>query len=364
LTVWLLASPGFAGEIHDLVSSSHPDDIAKAKALLKANPELRHAVDTYPVQMPLHIVARQGPIEMVQFLLDLKAEVNAIAYDGFTPMHLVEDPKIARLLIKAGANLDDVDWWGNTPLQQASLLNRIDIAEEILASGYKCDLSSAVRLGKRELAMQMVKADPQVLQKVKGGSTLWGGNTPLAIAAGQGDIELVKFFLDAGADVNQGTVKINSGRMPATALSNAVWADNAEMVEFLLKRGASTDGAGGKFYNSIVHYAIENSSQKIIELLLEYTSGGPPKPRAAKQDSRPFTSAVVAGVTMLLLAGLLGLRSLWAGLRTKASRHPETPGNCHNQGRKDQRIRDGVPLGDQSRLHCQRRPGGPARARH
>jgi hypothetical protein len=93
------------------------------------------------------------------------------------------------------------------------------------------------------------------------------GHTPLALAAGHGDLELVKVFLDAGADVNDGTVMPNAGDGKATALTNAVWGGHKEVVELLLRRGASTDVVGGKFYKIILDYARANSPPEIMSLL-------------------------------------------------------------------------------------------------
>src|SRR3984893_3853122 len=86
---------------------------------------------------PLHIAARFGPFEIVELLLQLKSDVNAIAYNGFTPMHLVQDGKVASLLIRSGAKLDLLDNWGKTPLQDAVETNRNEVVEAILVSGYK-----------------------------------------------------------------------------------------------------------------------------------------------------------------------------------------------------------------------------------
>jgi ankyrin repeat protein len=253
------------GEIHVALAPGK-QDIPKAKALLMADPKLVHAKG-YLEQTPLHIVARYGPIEMVEHLLNLKADVNSVAYNGFTPMHLVEEGKIAALLIRSGAKLDQLDNWGKTPLQNAADYDRKEVIEAILASGYKLDLTTAVKLKKRDVAIRMVKEDPGLLKRIKPGGSLWGGDTPLAIAAGQGDVALVKLFLDSGADVNEGTTMPNAGFSSATALTNAVWAGHTEVVRLLMMRGAHTDVTGGKRYRTILEYARKHASPEIVSLL-------------------------------------------------------------------------------------------------
>ena len=267
LAVVALAVPAAAGEIHELLGPGSTRDISRAQELLRSDPKLVSARDARLQETPLHVVAQSGPVEMVDLLIRMKADVNATAYNGFTPLHVTEAKDIAALLIKAGADLDKPDNWGKTPLQAAAQRGLTPVVEAILESGYPCDLTSAVMLGKRELAIRLARDNPAALTPRHARANLWGGDTPLAVAAGQGDLELVKVFLDAGADVNDGTVMPNAGFGKATALTNAVWGGHKEVVELLLRRGASTEVVGGKFYRTILDYARANSRPEIVSLL-------------------------------------------------------------------------------------------------
>jgi ankyrin repeat protein len=217
---------------------------------------------------------------------------------------LTSDGEIAKRLIAAGTNLDQFDNWGTTALQFAAMEDRNAVAEAILASGYQCDLKTAVMLKKRDLAMQMVKADRGLLKRIHGGSNLWGGNTPLAIAAGHGDLELVRFFLDAGADVNQGTMMPNAGMGNATALTNAVWGSHVEVVELLLERGATTNAVGGKFYNGILDYAQKNSPKEIVDLLEKHSAANRRREPAAELEWELWMFGLAAGVGVAVVGGL------------------------------------------------------------
>src|SRR5438094_919143 len=110
----------------------------------------------------------------------------------FKPMHVVTDAAVARLLIKAGANVKAKDAWGKTPLQNAAHMGRKDVCEAILAAGFPIDLTTALWLGKRDLVKQMIKENPAIAKQADGGSDLWGNTTPLGVAAGQGDKEIVE----------------------------------------------------------------------------------------------------------------------------------------------------------------------------
>ena len=262
-----LAMPATAGEIHELLGPGGTRDIPIAQEMLRSDPKLVSERDAHFQETPLHIAARFGPVEMVELLIKMKADVNATAYNGFTPLHLAKAKDIAALLVRAGADLDKLDNWGKTPLQYAAQLGLAPVVEAILESGYPCDLTSAVMLGKRELAIRLARENPVALKPRHATMNLWGGDTPLAVAAGQGDLELVKVFLDVGAEVNDGALMPNAGLGKATALTNAVWGGHKEVVELLLRRGASTDVVGGKFYKTILDYARANSPAEIVSLL-------------------------------------------------------------------------------------------------
>ncbi len=69
--VW--SSLAFCGEIHDAAQNG---DLAKVKALLKANPDLVSSKDTNGMT-PLHCAAVKGHKDVAELLLANKAEVNA-----------------------------------------------------------------------------------------------------------------------------------------------------------------------------------------------------------------------------------------------------------------------------------------------
>jgi ankyrin repeat protein len=233
--------------------------------LVKGNPGLVHDMDSSDCTA-LHYAARYDRVETARWLIAQKADVNTVSYNRFTPMHMVSNASLAELLIKAGADLDRKDAWGNTPLQRAAEENRPAVVDAILASGYKLDLRTAVMLKKRDVVKKMLKDDPKLARQPSKGSGLWGSTTPLGLAASQKDKAIVELLLDAGADVNEGTWMPNAGGN-ATALTNAVWAGDKEIVKLLLDRGAKTEVVGGKLYPTVLDYAREYSAREIVELL-------------------------------------------------------------------------------------------------
>jgi ankyrin repeat protein len=235
--------------------------------LVKDNPTLVHDMDDSQCTA-LHYAARYGRLETAKWLIQKKAEVNTVSYNKFTPMHMAKDGAVARLLIKAKADLKAKDAWGKTPLQYAAQEEREDVCDAIIESGFPIDLSTALWLGKRDLVKTMIKENPAIAKLADGGSDLWGNTTPLGLAALKGDKEIVELLIKAGAPVNGVTKRPNWG--PITPLCNAVWAKQHEVAEILCKAGADCNMTGGRLHPRLLDYALEHSDRKMVDLLVRY----------------------------------------------------------------------------------------------
>lgn len=263
----LTSAPAKPDTVH--VAFADRDDDALL-AMVKAKPSLITDVDDYECTA-LHYAARYGRVETARWLIDHEADVNTVAYNKFTPMHVVTSGAVADLLIKAGAKLSVQDAWGKTPLQSAAYEGRKEVCEVILASGYAIDLSSALWLGKRDLAKQMIRQMPELVTQVPKDHDLWGNTSPLGIAAGQGDNEIVSLLLAAGAPVNAATERPLRGAM--TALTNAVRAGHYDTAVILCKAGADCNVTAGR-YRTLLDFAQKHSDKKMIELLIKYGARG------------------------------------------------------------------------------------------
>src|ERR1700723_1149291 len=70
---------------------------------------------------PLHHAARFGDLAAVNWLLDNGANINAIAYNGFTPLHLADDRDIIAAVLKRHPDLSIRDQSQNrTAAQRAA----------------------------------------------------------------------------------------------------------------------------------------------------------------------------------------------------------------------------------------------------
>jgi ankyrin repeat protein len=243
----------------------------QALNLLRADPSLVNMRDGEDQCTPLHHAARFGYKDVVVWLIGHGADVNAKAYNEFTPLHLTERKDIAQILIKAGADLDQKDVWGNTALQNAAEEQHREVVEAILESGYKLNFRTALILKRRDVALKLLLHDSTAIVGGEGGSDLSKNVTPLGLAAAEGDLALMGLLIEAGAPINDPTDCVRYGGT-ATPLCDAVWYDKPEAAEYLLKRGAATDVVGGRFVRSLSEYVEKYSSKRIKELLGQYTN--------------------------------------------------------------------------------------------
>lgn len=234
----------------------------------------------------------QGHLEMVTFLLNQRANINAPGrfHDGFPKTVLttaVEENhlKMVELLLNRGAdvNMPSFSYYGCTAFETAkSRPASSEIVDILIARGAhdvallsdphrKIELSEAaykgdfdrvkflVNLGV-QIDMQMIKLDYELRGRTVFGWVLANDDkavnvelfrflldkikdvnaqneapdlTPLLIdAAETGNIEVVEVLIDAGADINVSTDD-------CTSLISAAAHGNGKMVRFLLRKGAN-----------------------------------------------------------------------------------------------------------------------------
>lgn len=122
-----------------------------------------------------------------------------------------------------------------------------------------------------------------------------------AVAIERHDLEKVQALVEGGAPAD---TLIDYGEHKITPLMKAAWEGDAEIVAFLLEKGAKVNAQATDTKETALHNAISGGHTDVVKLLLE-----------AKADVKllntygfdPFTSAVAAGhrdiAEMLLGAG-------------------------------------------------------------
>ena len=89
---------------------------------------------------PLYVAVGQGHKDVVELLILKGANVNAVCWLGYTPLHwavaaLGGQTELAELLVAKGASIDAVDHKGKTPLSHAAKIGHTELAELLIAKG-------------------------------------------------------------------------------------------------------------------------------------------------------------------------------------------------------------------------------------
>ena len=152
---------------------------------------------------PLHHATRFDYSDVARWLLSNGADVNAEAYNGFTPLHLAGNPEMVKLLIEHKADVNTKSN-GRSPLETAAgnyaewernpdwatdRENARKITKILLAAGAEYDIRSACYLNDYERVRVLVADKKHARNK-----------EALCAAAGHGRVKIVKLFLEKGAD--------------------------------------------------------------------------------------------------------------------------------------------------------------------
>lgn len=192
--------------------------------------------------------SEKGNINIMQYLIDNGIDVNGKADDnGDTPLLWAvtgENPyEASKLLIENGANVNATNYGGVAP------------ATILAASTPK-----VVKLLKDNGA----DLDTKFLDYYP----------PIAIAAGAGNLEIVKALVENGADVNYYPNDINY-----TAIFHAIDQHNYEVAEYLFKNGVDLNikmkpdndyGRSIKESYNVLEYAEAIQDKKMIDLVKKY----------------------------------------------------------------------------------------------
>ena len=218
----------------------------------------------------LHIAALSGHLDIVQYLIEQGANVTASSNTGTTVLHngiRCGNIELVKVLLENGADscLSSVEDSGNTPLHVASILGDLRIIELLIDRG--ADMTTRNNIGM----------------------------TCLNLAATEGRLDAVNFFLAKGADMQ-------SNDDEQTPLNNAAFHGRAEIVEIFLDRGVEIN-VMNKMGWTPVHAACVGNHLTTVKLLLERgadlhipnSSGIFPLHTAAGHDSSALAKLLVNG---------------------------------------------------------------------
>ena len=249
------------------------------KALIKAGADV-NAADTWG-QTPLQLATRQNQKEVVDFLLSLgaKSSIHAKDKEGRTALFYAAGYyrglalPIFEALMANGANVNDADYSGITPLMMAAKISALEIIQPLLRAGASINLKD--KQGQTALmhaVTQSYTTDAKATQTVKllldAGAQVnevdvHGRSALMYAASVSSDHELIKALLAAGANAN--LIDVES----QTALQSAVKRYPVEIIQTLLKAGAASSiNTKNNQGSTALHYAAESYNTENVRALI------------------------------------------------------------------------------------------------
>ncbi|KXJ11019.1 ankyrin-1 [Exaiptasia diaphana] len=190
----------------------------------------------------IHIATREGHLDCVEFLVENGADVNLTEARRKTPLHFAAGGghlELVKFLVKHKAALDLIDKFGRTPIVWATSAQHIDVVKELLEAGASISqgnwhpLHEACKNGNLQIAKTLISAGAPVNTPSEfKGCKPW---SPLHIATREGNLDCVNMLIDAGADVQ---AKNAGGH---TSLHEAAYRGFTGIVKRLLQENANSN---------------------------------------------------------------------------------------------------------------------------
>jgi len=240
----------------------------------------------------LHWAVRVNDQDLVAVLLAAGADVNGANRYGLAPIHVAVQHRHADMvqrLLEAGASVELADASGELPLLQATQLGDPALVDLLLANGAQVDardlnygqsaLMLAVREGHAGLVQRLLAAGANVNAQSLAGEVhrnvlptevpvgtsqgvginrsglpergmrypITGMKTPLLFATREGNLELTKLLVEAGADIeaadaNGITPLINAIlNHSVTNVNRSGQSDHLKIAQYLVEMGANVN---------------------------------------------------------------------------------------------------------------------------
>ena len=150
----------------------------------------------------------------------------------------------------------------------------------------------------RSLLEHHANANGLAASEVIDGHTLPGGNTPLVAATRDGNFEVVRMLVEAGADVNRPNAE---GTLPLEMGIDSFHDDTyADIAQFLLAHGAQVNAVDRPQGYTALDFAAMGGQVKVIDVLLAHGAHiDEPKRRTILHTGAPDPSDWQAGWTAL-----------------------------------------------------------------
>jgi len=217
----------------------------------------RKSVGEYPKISPIHLAILKGDLNLLRFLHEKSADVNAKDEDNRTPLHyacgdLMMDKsrikiEIVQFLLEHGAAIDACTYGGFTPLNKAVASRQTAIVEFLIQNG--ANIHAISRSG--SLLFESCKDDD--------------------------NSEIFMYLVNKGVDIHENRILIvnNNADQQKEEYEVSTWTllhevsrwGNLEIAEYMLKNGADKTAIYNHYYDGPVTPLQMAKSEKMKKLL-------------------------------------------------------------------------------------------------
>jgi ankyrin repeat protein len=234
------------------------DDLETTDLLIRAGANV--SVANREGVTPLMLAATNGSTRMIEKLIKAGANPNAsLSKFGDTALMLVArtgNVEAAKTLLDNGANADAIETWGGTSALMWAVSERhLDMAKLLIASHANVNaksyfVPSAHGRGFEGAVPEPPKPD-QAVEELGGG---W--MTPLLFAAREGDLEMSRTLIDAGANMN---AIAGDGKDP---LGLAIFNGQYELASFLIDKHVNVNHADAQRFTPLF-WAVDRRNMEL-----------------------------------------------------------------------------------------------------
>ena len=224
---------------------------------------------------PLMIASGFGQFQMVELLLTAGADVLAVEpRAGAMAIHkaaLSGNPDVVKLLLDHGALIDQQSSvLGHTALLDAVVYKHEEVVRLLLDRGAR----TSIRNHWNETALELARRDgldaiARLIEARDGADEEELRAQPLVLAIKAGNLEEVERLIAAGAGVNARLPMVGSADDDYTPLAIAAREGQADIVRMLLKAGANPRRVIGLFAGTALHEACYFGLADVVRVMTE-----------------------------------------------------------------------------------------------
>lgn len=220
-------------------------------------------------QSPLLLASMNKRTELACLLIDKEADINLVGIKGETPLHWAAydgDLRLAKLLIEKGTDLNAIDAKGLTPLHFAAIQGHTDLAKLLIDHGANINCLNSQKQSPLLLASMNQRTELACLVIDRGADVNAvdiKGEAPLHWAAYHGDLKTAKLLIEKGAVIDE-----KSHQHGYTALFETTFKDHIELARFLIEKGADVNITDKKGFTPLFS-AVDKGNIELAGLLIE-----------------------------------------------------------------------------------------------